>query len=93
VPLVVKWADTEKERQARKGQRAHLQVSNMPNSGPMQQSSLFGALQMGYMPQYNGFGYQVSCAILLTPFTFYLPYNRIVLARGPSSASPIIKLR
>ncbi|KAK3166458.1 hypothetical protein QOZ80_1AG0046060 [Eleusine coracana subsp. coracana] len=52
VPLVVKWADTEKERQARKAQRAQLQLSNMPNAGPMQQSSLFGALQMGYMPQY-----------------------------------------
>ncbi|WVZ67491.1 hypothetical protein U9M48_016560 [Paspalum notatum var. saurae] len=58
VPLVVKWADTEKERQARKAQKAQLQLSNVPNAGPMQQSSLFGALQMGYMPQYNGFGYQ-----------------------------------
>ncbi|KAL6853870.1 hypothetical protein ACP4OV_019899 [Aristida adscensionis] len=58
VPLVVKWADTEKERQARKAQKAQLQLSNMPNASPMQQSSLFGALQMGYMPQYNGFGYQ-----------------------------------
>ncbi|KAG2603240.1 RNA-binding protein BRN1-like [Panicum virgatum] len=58
VPLVVKWADTEKERQARKAQKAQLQLSNMPNASPMQQSSLFGALQMGYMPQYNGFSYQ-----------------------------------
>ncbi|XP_066307921.1 RNA-binding protein BRN1-like isoform X2 [Miscanthus floridulus] len=58
VPLVVKWADTEKERQARKAQKAQLQLSNMPNASPMQQSSVFGALQMGYMPQYNGFGYQ-----------------------------------
>ncbi|XP_052140981.1 RNA-binding protein BRN1-like [Oryza glaberrima] len=58
VPLVVKWADTEKERQARKAQKAQLQSSNMPSASPMQQSSLFGALQMGYMPQYNGFSYQ-----------------------------------
>ncbi|CAD6234981.1 unnamed protein product [Miscanthus lutarioriparius] len=58
VPLVVKWADTEKERQARKAQKAQLQLSNMPNASPMHQSSVFGALQMGYMPQYNGFGYQ-----------------------------------
>ncbi|KAG0540933.1 hypothetical protein BDA96_03G452200 [Sorghum bicolor] len=58
VPLVVKWADTEKERQARKAQKAQLQLSNMPSASPMQQSSVFGALQMGYMPQYNGFGYQ-----------------------------------
>lgn len=58
VPLVVKWADTEKERQARKAQKTQIQLSNMPNASPMQQSSVFGALQMGYMPQYNGFGYQ-----------------------------------
>ncbi|KAM3354417.1 hypothetical protein ACQJBY_025224 [Aegilops geniculata] len=58
VPLVVKWADTEKERQARKAQKAQLQSPNMPNGRPMPQSSVFGALQMGYMPQYNGFSYQ-----------------------------------
>ncbi|CAL4900402.1 unnamed protein product [Urochloa decumbens] len=58
VPLVVKWADTEKERQARKAQKAQFQSSNMLNANAMQQSSLFGALQMGYVPQYNGFGYQ-----------------------------------
>ncbi|CAL4893233.1 unnamed protein product [Urochloa decumbens] len=58
VPLVVKWADTEKERQARKAQKAQFQSSNMLNANAMQQTSLFGALQMGYVPQYNGFGYQ-----------------------------------
>ena len=64
MPLVVKWADTEKERQARKAQKAQLQPPNMPNGGPMPHSSAFGALPMGYMPQYNGFGYQVICAVL-----------------------------
>ncbi|XP_062231251.1 RNA-binding protein BRN1-like isoform X1 [Phragmites australis] len=58
VPLVVKWADTEKERQTRKAQKAQFQSSNMLNANAMQQTSLFGALQMGYVPQYNGFGYQ-----------------------------------
>ncbi|XP_039838600.1 RNA-binding protein BRN1-like isoform X2 [Panicum virgatum] len=58
VPLVVKWADTEKERQARKAQKAQFQSSNMSNANAMQQTSLFGALHMGYVPQYNGFGYQ-----------------------------------
>lgn len=58
VPLVVKWADTEKERQARKAQKVQFQSSNMLNANAMQQNSVFGALQMGYVPQYNGFGYQ-----------------------------------
>ncbi|VAH06823.1 unnamed protein product [Triticum turgidum subsp. durum] len=58
VPLVVKWADTEKERQARKAQKAQFPPSNMSNANAMQHSSLFGALQMGYVPPYNGFGYQ-----------------------------------
>ncbi|WVZ98287.1 hypothetical protein U9M48_043749 [Paspalum notatum var. saurae] len=58
VPLVVKWADTEKERQARKAQKAQFHSSSMLNPNAMQQTSLFGALQMGYVPQYNGFGYQ-----------------------------------
>ncbi|XP_020108845.1 RNA-binding protein BRN1-like isoform X4 [Ananas comosus] len=58
VPLVVKWADTEKERQARRAQKAQSQTSNITNANSMQQPSLFGALPMGYMPSYNGFGYQ-----------------------------------
>ncbi|KAF6176594.1 hypothetical protein GIB67_034456 [Kingdonia uniflora] len=58
VPLVVKWADTEKERQTRKAQKAQSQGSGMPNSDSAQQPSLFGALPMGYIPPYNGIGYQ-----------------------------------
>ncbi|KAJ0979706.1 hypothetical protein J5N97_015180 [Dioscorea zingiberensis] len=58
VPLVVKWADTEKERQARRAQKAQSYASNIPNTNSMQQPSLFGALPMGYIPPYNGFGYQ-----------------------------------
>ncbi|GLT62767.1 hypothetical protein SLA2020_353770 [Shorea laevis] len=57
IPLVVKWADTEKERQARRAQKAQSQASNMPNSDS-QHHSLFGALPMGYVPPYNGYGYQ-----------------------------------
>ncbi|XP_015891606.3 RNA-binding protein BRN1 isoform X1 [Ziziphus jujuba] len=57
VPLVVKWADTEKERQARKALKAQSQASNAPNNDS-QHPSLFGALPMGYVPQYNGYGYQ-----------------------------------
>ncbi|XVF21875.1 hypothetical protein REPUB_Repub12eG0127100 [Reevesia pubescens] len=57
VPLVVKWADTEKERQARRAQKAQSQASNMPNADS-QHPSLFGALPMGYVPPYNRYGYQ-----------------------------------
>ncbi|KAL1132985.1 hypothetical protein V6Z11_A12G009400 [Gossypium hirsutum] len=57
VPLVVKWADTEKERQARRAQKAQSQASNMPNADSPH-PSLFGALPMGYVPPYNGYGYQ-----------------------------------
>ncbi|KAI9181612.1 hypothetical protein LWI28_016718 [Acer negundo] len=57
VPLVVKWADTEKERQARRAQKAQSQTSNIPNSDS-QHPSLFGGLPMGYVPPYNGYGYQ-----------------------------------
>lgn len=59
VPLVVKWADTEKERQARRAQKAQSQALNHPNTNSIQHPSLYGALPMGYIPPYNGFGYQV----------------------------------
>lgn len=58
VPLVVKWADTEKERQARRAQKAQSQASNVPNTDSTQHPSMFGALPMGYAPPYNGYGYQ-----------------------------------
>ncbi|KAF5744171.1 RNA-binding protein-defense related 1 isoform 2 [Tripterygium wilfordii] len=57
VPLVVKWADTEKERQTRRARKAHSQASNAAGSDS-QPPSLFGALPMGYIPPYNGYGYQ-----------------------------------
>ncbi|KAK9084093.1 hypothetical protein Scep_030564 [Stephania cephalantha] len=58
VPLVVKWADTEKERQARRAQKAQPHASTAPSTDSSQQPSLFGALPMGYAAPYNGFGYQ-----------------------------------
>ncbi|KAI3773111.1 hypothetical protein L6452_04310 [Arctium lappa] len=60
VPLVVKWADTEKERQARKAQKAQSLASTLANVDPTQHPSLFGALPMGYMSPYNGYGYQAN---------------------------------
>ncbi|XAR58491.1 hypothetical protein NMG60_11013899 [Bertholletia excelsa] len=58
IPLVVKWADTEKERQARRAQKAQSQASSVPNANSAQHPSLFGSLPMGYVPSYNGYGYQ-----------------------------------
>ncbi|CAK9175884.1 unnamed protein product [Ilex paraguariensis] len=58
VHLVVKWADTEKERQARRAQKAQFQVSSVANADSPQHPSVFGALPMGYIPPYNGYGYQ-----------------------------------
>ncbi|KAL8028969.1 hypothetical protein ABFS82_14G194600 [Erythranthe guttata] len=61
IPLVVKWADTEKERQARKAQKVLSQTSNIQTADSMQQHPpMYGALQMGYMPAYNGYGYQAQ---------------------------------
>jgi CUG-BP- and ETR3-like factor len=57
--LVVKWADTEKERQARKVQKAQSVSPPIPG----QQPSIFGAVPMGYVtgpPPYNGYPYQVT---------------------------------
>ncbi|XP_021906856.1 RNA-binding protein BRN1 isoform X1 [Carica papaya] len=59
VPLVVKWADTEKERQARRAQKIQTQAPNLPNADS-QHHSIFGALPMGYASPYNGYGYQAG---------------------------------
>ncbi|KAM7495927.1 hypothetical protein LguiA_020341 [Lonicera macranthoides] len=66
VPLVVKWADTEKERQARKAHKA--QASNMANPDSPQHSSLFGSLPMGYISPYNGYGYQAPGTYGVMPY-------------------------
>ncbi|KAK6141305.1 hypothetical protein DH2020_024941 [Rehmannia glutinosa] len=68
VPLVVKWADTEKERQARRAQKALSLSPNVPNTDSRQHASLFGALPMGYMPPYNGYGYQTPGTYGLLPY-------------------------
>lgn len=65
VPLVVKWADTEKERLARRAQKAQIEAANMPNANSAQHPSLFGSLPMGYIPPYNGYAYQVLSSFLM----------------------------
>ncbi|KAI5425134.1 RNA-binding protein BRN1 isoform X1 [Lathyrus oleraceus] len=67
VPLVVKWADTEKERQARRAQKAQSQASNVAHADS-QHPSLFGAMPMGYVPPYNGYGYQAPASYGLMPY-------------------------
>ncbi|XP_019421494.1 PREDICTED: RNA-binding protein BRN1-like isoform X2 [Lupinus angustifolius] len=67
VPLVVKWADTEKERQTRKAQKAQSQASNVPHADS-QHPSLFGAVPMGYVPPYNGYGYQAPGGYGMMPY-------------------------
>ncbi|XP_054800087.1 RNA-binding protein BRN1-like isoform X2 [Prosopis cineraria] len=59
VPLVVKWADTEKVRQARRAQKAKSQTSRVPHPNT-HHPSLFGALPMGYVPPHNVYGYQAA---------------------------------
>ncbi|CAL0311066.1 unnamed protein product [Lupinus luteus] len=69
VPLVVKWADTEKERQARRAQKAQSEASNFPHADS-QHPSLFGAMPMGYVPPYNGYGYQAPGGYGIMPYRF-----------------------
>lgn len=63
---MVKWADTEKERLTRKAQKAQSLASSLAGVDPTQHPSLFGAMPMGYISPYNGYGYQVCFDICLT---------------------------
>lgn len=67
VPLVVKWADTEKERHARRAQKALFQAS-IPESG--QHPSPYEALPLGYIPPFNvnGYGYQSHGSYGMMPY-------------------------
>lgn len=59
--MIVKWADTERERQARRLQKVQSHVSRPDPQNP----SMFGALPMAYVPPYNGYGYHVSSCSLI----------------------------
>ncbi|XP_076898666.1 RNA-binding protein BRN2-like [Bidens hawaiensis] len=56
VPLVVKWADTEKERQARKAQKAQSLDFALASKHP----SLFAAPPMGYMSPHKDYLFQAT---------------------------------
>ncbi|KAG5587611.1 hypothetical protein H5410_048045 [Solanum commersonii] len=91
VPLVVKWADTEKERQARRAQKSLSHASDS-----RQHPSLFGALPMGYMPPYNGYGYQfngqciVNMLTLQTPGAYGLMQYRLPSMQNQSAFQNIV---
>ncbi|KAH7434396.1 hypothetical protein KP509_06G016000 [Ceratopteris richardii] len=65
VPLVVKWADTEKEKQVRKQQRSQV-VSTMPT----QQAGAYGLVPSAYSvtPSLNGYGYQAQNPYALSQY-------------------------
>ncbi|GMH26008.1 hypothetical protein Nepgr_027851 [Nepenthes gracilis] len=58
LPLVVKWADAEKEWQAWRAQTAQSLASKVPNADATQHSSNYGAMLMGYPSPYNKYGNQ-----------------------------------
>ncbi|KAF7804803.1 RNA-binding protein BRN1-like isoform X1 [Senna tora] len=74
-PLVVKWADTEKERQARRALKAQSQAFSVPHTNS-QHPSLFGALPMGYVPPHNGYDYQTAVDYGLLPYRLPLMQNQ-----------------
>ncbi|CAN8295775.1 unnamed protein product [Cochlearia groenlandica] len=80
VPLVVKWADTERERQARRLQKAQFSASRFPNSDPQNHSSLFGSLPMSYVPPYNGYGYHApgTYGYMLPPIQTQTAFQNVV---------------
>ncbi|KAI3693506.1 hypothetical protein L1987_76449 [Smallanthus sonchifolius] len=68
-----KDGDTEKERQARKAQKAQSLASTLANVDPSQHPSLFGAPPIGYMSPYNGYGYQATGTYGIMPYPYRLP--------------------
>ncbi|CAL9213564.1 unnamed protein product [Arabidopsis halleri] len=76
VPLIVKWADTERERQARRLQKVQSHVSRPDQQNP----SMFGALPMGYVPPYNGYGYHVpgTYGYMLPPIQTQPAFHNVI---------------
>ncbi|XP_074268818.1 RNA-binding protein BRN1-like isoform X2 [Silene latifolia] len=83
IPLVVKWADTEKERQARRAQKTPVANVNDPS-----QNSLFGAMPLGHVPPYNGYGYQGPRSYGLMPYR--LPSVRPDISSGVAPRSFVV---
>ncbi|KAE8686132.1 CUGBP Elav-like family member 5 isoform 2 [Hibiscus syriacus] len=80
-----KTSSEEKERQARRVQKAQSQASNIPIADSPH-PSLFGALPMGYVPPYNGYGYQAPGSYV--PMQYRLPPMRGITPDLASNLSP-----
>ncbi|CAH2071841.1 unnamed protein product [Thlaspi arvense] len=89
VPLVVKWADTERERHTRRLQKAQSHIARLANADPTN-PSLFGALPMSYPPPYNGYGYHApgTYGYVLPPIQNQAPFPNMVAQpnRGNNNA-------
>ncbi|KAL2624054.1 hypothetical protein R1flu_008299 [Riccia fluitans] len=84
--LVVKWADTEKERQARKQQKAQASVTS--RLAGRQQPSLFGAMPIGYVAapaSISGFAYQTTNPYGITPYSTPPMQNQQGISSGGMS--------
>ncbi|CAH8361090.1 unnamed protein product [Eruca vesicaria subsp. sativa] len=100
VPLVVKWADTERERHTRRLQKAQSDMARLANSDPTN-PSLFGALPMGYTPPYNGYGYHQApgtYGYMLPPIQSQAPLpnignNNTLQRTSPDSVPPRLARR
>ncbi|XP_024010166.1 RNA-binding protein BRN1 isoform X2 [Eutrema salsugineum] len=79
VPLVVKWADTERERHTRRLQKAQSHIARLANADPTN-PSLFGALPMSYAPPYNGYGYHApgTYGYMLPPIQNQAPFPNMI---------------
>ncbi|ESQ37992.1 hypothetical protein EUTSA_v10028663mg [Eutrema salsugineum] len=80
VPLVVKWADTERERHTRRLQKAQSHIARLANADPTN-PSLFGALPMSYAPPYNGYGYHQApgtYGYMLPPIQNQAPFPNMI---------------
>ncbi|XP_019084155.1 PREDICTED: RNA-binding protein BRN1-like isoform X2 [Camelina sativa] len=96
VPLVVKWADTERERHTRRLQKAQSHIARLGNGDPTN-PSLFGALPMGYVPPYNGYGYHPpgTYGYMLPPIQNQaaFPNNNALQGTSPDSVPPRLARR
>ncbi|KAK1428227.1 hypothetical protein QVD17_17056 [Tagetes erecta] len=88
VPLVVKWADTEKERLARKAQKAQSLASSFANA-EITHPSLFGALPIGYISPYSNYGYQAAGSYGLMPYRFPPGQNQPSFPDAIPQADPL----